>query len=209
MKRAIDACLIALLSLGACVQERTVTIEFSEVGDGTAGFRCRTSDGTSALAQRVGRTGGEFSLVIDFLSLGPVLPGCRPSQLLNHCKAAGCQTVMRRCVAAHVDLQSAGSFEERARMALSDVAGLEITDDAPDGAVLIRVVASIQPCGDLTGGASPDERPFDAGQLIGCAHSCPVILDAAPETVLVDLSTLSRDCESDVVACASSGLSPE
>src|SRR5262249_59177232 len=80
---------------------------------------------------------------------------------------------------------------------LADFDGETVSPNAPQQPVMIRAVATAQTCAELAGGA-----PYDTAQLMGCALSCPVQLGDISGDVLLDLPTLSDQCEAGVDACA-------
>jgi hypothetical protein len=84
-------------------------------------------------------------------------------------------------------------------MVIDSLAGTVITEEAPHEPVLVRLVATVQPCPELAATAS-----FDPDELVGCLVSCPVQLDGVDE-VFLGTPTLDSTCTEDlVIACASS-----
>jgi hypothetical protein len=161
-----------------------------------------------------------FNIVVDFITLGDGVPACRGEEITRWCETHTCRPVVvepRYCQSVTInhivpaDLLMAGGLEAfRVRSLPELYAQLrgygDITENAPDESVIIRVVATNQTCASLTtpvGGAYP---PFDtaAGSptLIGCASSCPVQLDTIKGTVELTLDGENKKCEPEVRACA-------
>lgn len=200
-----------LLVLAACQQAHTVTLQLGPSDDTlTQGFTCvQDADPTKLLAQRgFDPSTGElrFQIVVDVISLGGALPGCRGEELFAACKDMGTCAIVPRpddrrfCVEIVVDAASVtAALNKNLAPMLASIrqqlqSGGAVTLDAPNEPVIIRAVATTETCNQI------DSFAFDA--LVGCAYSCPVQLDDVDGTIALSLDTLSNMCEKDVRACS-------
>src|SRR5262249_35836064 len=103
----------------------------------------------------------------------------------------------RVCFEENIQLVAGDDVLKAMGQFLTDFQGHMVSSDAPHEPVIIRAVATAQPCAAFTGGAS-----YDVTQLMGCALSCPVQLGDISGDVLLELPTLSDQCEAGVDACA-------
>ncbi|MBA3818779.1 MAG: hypothetical protein H0X17_07800, partial [Deltaproteobacteria bacterium] len=81
----------------------------------------------------------------------------------------------------------------------------DILSDAPDRPVVIRVVATTQPCDEIAQVEPGDPSLYvglDARAAVGCAYSCPVLLDEVTGSISVSLDALDDRCEASVAVCA-------
>jgi hypothetical protein len=69
--------------------------------------------------------------------------------------------------------------------------------DAPDGPVVVRAVASTEPCAQLEA-----RGRFDVDGLMGCAYSCPVVLDDLDGSLRLGFATSEPFCAGAVRGCA-------
>jgi hypothetical protein len=196
---------LALLAFAACQRTREVTLQLGPTPDTiTLGFVCRQdADPSLFLAERA-RVGPnfEFNVIVDIIDLGGQLPGCRGEELVAACPSGTCSIVPRASgrycqrvsfAASLVNPDDLKPLLEAVRTQLDDEL---VTLDAPDRPVLIRALATTEgDCGDV-----PDT--FDPDQLVGCAYSCPVQLDAIDGPIALSLDALSNTCEPEVRACA-------
>jgi hypothetical protein len=131
------------------------------------------------------------------------VPSCRPADISRWCQDHDCHVISDDANAPRVcydTSQALGSTGDSVHAMADLLAGLEgklVTADAPHEPLIVRVVASAQSCAELAGGTS-----YVVDELVGCALSCPVQLDAISGDVLLDLPTLSDVCEAGVDACA-------
>lgn len=203
--RARSAYLALAIGLTACsVKEREVRLQFAGDSELPHGFHCRLDDDPDRrlITRILDNDPPVASLLVDFIGLGGV-PGCRASQLLAWCSEHDCSPVERRCI----DLPLAGgdSLAERLRESARALEGHPVLDDAPDDPVLIRVTGVARSCDDILAlSAASSDVPCEA--LIGCAYSCPVLLDQVEGDVVVDLDALGDRCEPEVKVCASTPL---
>lgn len=164
----------------------------------------------------------EFNMVIDFLALGDGSPSCRGEDILNWCKTrGGCGAIFlpqRYCVPIAIhNVDTAQWVTQAGQEAFRDSALREVYDemgaagdviaDAPDDMVIVRAVATTQSCASLTTPITGDHyAAFDNSEtsttLLGCAYSCPVLLDAVKSAVELSLDGSDFRCEPEVRACA-------
>lgn len=193
--------IVALFAAG-CSTRRQVELELLDDG-----FACRERGSSSLLIERAISAGRlELSLIVDFIDLEGELPSCRGEQLAAWCVShGGCEVLplpggVRYC--QRIELDVAGmSSQQILGAAHAELAGRTVIEDAPDVPVLVRAVATTQTCDEVAAaidGAFPDFAP-DA--VVGCAYSCPVLLDAADRVTLA-IDTFDDDCAAQVLACA-------
>lgn len=208
MKRALPLVLL----VAACTY-REVSITFGKTGEGLSGFICREPDG-GMLLDRLGADGGTqtASLVTDIVDIDNGQPGCRTGQLLEWCAPKDkCKpmTATRRCTTVELPTGIGALPRDKALLAVREqmrtLNGESIVTDAPDEFVILRLVATRQPCSELlaSGGALPT---FDPAQLVGCAYSCPTLFDRAESSIYMGFETLTGVCEQGVRICASEKL---
>jgi hypothetical protein len=200
---------LLVLALAACQQTHTVTLQLGPTGDTlTAGFACvQDADPSKLLASRAAQPDGSlrFSIIVDVITLGGELPGCRGEELFAACGDGACTIVprddgTRYCQEVEVDAAAViAAIDDDLEPLLDDIRTQlrvePVTLDAPDEPVLIRAVATTEPCAALSPG-------FDLERLVGCAYSCPAQLDEVTGSIALSLDTLTRQCEREVKACA-------
>jgi hypothetical protein len=206
MRRALP-----LLLAAACAQYREVTVTFGDTGEGLDGFLCRDTN-SMLLLDRLGADAGTSpaSLVTDIVGIENGQPGCRTGQLIKWCSAHACGPMPRRrnCETLQLPTGVSGLAREdvraRVREQLQRLSGTQVVADAPDEFVILRVVATRQPCDQVmpAGDVLPDLDPM---QLVGCAYSCPTLFDRATD-VYLGFETLTASCEQGVRICAGNEL---
>jgi hypothetical protein len=202
--------LASFLLLASCKDVATVHLTFGAQRTPLA-FRCRDASQRILPVRAVDKNRVfRVAILVDFVRLGGV-PGCRPSDIAQWCIGHGCTPITddpahaRVCFDYERQLGTLASGDDALKAmgdALADVDGRMISDDAPHEPVLVRAVATAQPCSDFTGA----EAVYDTTQLVGCAMSCPVQLDSVGGDVSLELPTLSDKCEDGVDACATGML---
>lgn len=205
---------LLLVVLGACSVQKEVALTFGSDGEGLDGFMCKDSTG-ALLLERAKQDGGtaQASLVFDFVRLGGV-PGCRTGQLVKWCSSHECRPLAttRACLPATLPTITTGMPREALRQALLDsfrsAREQGVLNDAPDEFVIVRVVGSLEPCDRLLPAMGAELPAFDKSQLIGCAYSCPVLLDRveAGQDVYLGFETLTGVCEQGVRTCSDGEL---
>jgi hypothetical protein len=202
---------LALALLGSCNEVRQVRLTFGEEGEGLDGFLCREDDGDYLLTGAVPPEGGPVpsSLVIDFVRLGG-LPGCRSGQLIRWCADHDCAVMPEHRVCLPAPLPDITGLprpeaREQIREALRSLAGATVASEAPDEFIIVRATATLQPCEELqaSGAVVPS---MNEEELVGCAYSCPALLDAIDGDVYLGFDTLTEQCSQGVRVCASGNL---
>lgn len=202
---------LAALMLGACVETRTVAVTFGDNGEGLDGFLCREGTGTPMLKRLEDPSGvpRPASLVIDFVGLQG-LPGCRSGQLIRHCTTHDCRPLAPHRACVPLQLPAVGS-KTRGELRAAVKASIEqvkarLSEDAPAEAVMVRVVGTSQSCQELMSTSGSALPAFDPAQLVGCAYSCPVLLDVHAGELYLGFDTLTEACEQGVRICAAGDL---
>ncbi|MBL8951655.1 MAG: hypothetical protein JNK82_12815 [Myxococcaceae bacterium] len=208
MRRAV----FVLLAM-SCAQYNTASLTFGESGEGLDGFLCK--QGTTSLLDRgadPATTSRPVSIVADIVGIDNGQPGCRTGQLLAWCKDRTCAPMKRRRVCKSAELPTRVSTLERedvrAQVRASLRASLtkaQFIEDAPDEFVIVRLVGTSQPCSEVEETADGVLPEFDTAKLIGCAYSCPVLLDRATD-VYLGFDGFVGQCEQGVRICAAGTL---
>lgn len=210
--RRVAAMLV--LALGSCTVERQVSLTFGSDGEGLDGFMCKDPAGQFLLDRARDGDGGvrTGALVVDFVRLGGV-PGCRTGQLVKWCSTHECKPLRqaRGCVPVTLPTVTPMMPREALRAsvlsAMRQVQNTGVLDDAPDEFVIVRLVGSLESCEALTAKPEAVELPnFDKAQLLGCAYSCPVLLDRVDQDVYLGFETLTVQCEQGVRICSDGQL---
>jgi hypothetical protein len=205
MKRAL-LCL-ALAALTGCAPVRSVALTFGSEGEGLDGFMCKDNANTMLLSRLP--PSRKASLVIDFIRLGGV-PGCRTGQLMKWCTTHECKAIQSTRSCVDVTLPAPMPEREALRTALLEAMrsapAHEALDDAPDEFVIVRVVGTVQSCDALLPAGDAALPDFDKSQLVGCAYSCPVLLDKVEQDVYLGFETLTATCEQGVRICSDGQL---
>ena len=203
---------LLLVLLTQCVEVRRVQLTFGEEGEGLDGFLCRDVAGTPILRrlEQMDGTMGPAALVVDFIRLGG-LPGCRSGQVVRWCADHTCAPIAshRACIGAQfspVAGMTRSEMRAAVQQALQDLSGTLLTGDAPDEFVLVRLVGTAQSCADVAARGDGTLPAFDEGRLVGCAYSCPVLLDSLQGDLFLGFETLTDICEQGIRVCAAGDL---
>jgi hypothetical protein len=190
---------LAVLALAACQQAHVVTLQLGPTEDTlTAGFACfQDAEPSKLLAARALQPNGtlEFAIVVDVVTLGGQLPGCRGEELSAACVSGDCEVVprddgSRYCRDITVDAPAVAAAMENdlgpmLESVRTQLRAEPVTLDAPDEPVLLRAVATVESCGALT-------SDFDLLRLVGCAYICPAQLEEVEGPISQSLDTLTR-----------------
>ncbi|MDP3505558.1 MAG: hypothetical protein Q8S33_34775 [Myxococcales bacterium] len=205
---------LLFLAISSCSVQREVTLTFGPEGEGLDGFMCR-APGAPFLIERARQADGgvrQGALVFDFVRLGGV-PGCRTGQLVKWCESRECKPLRRTraCVPLALPALPPVMSREDIRAPLLDamkqLSRSGVLNDVPDEFVIVRAVGTLQSCEALTPAADAPELPaFDKNELIGCAYSCPVLLDRIEQDVYLGFETLTGLCEQGVRTCSDGQL---
>jgi hypothetical protein len=200
--------------IAACSVQREVSLTFGSEGEGLDGFMCKDPQGQFLLDRAKDADGGvrSGSLVFDFVRLGGV-PGCRTGQLVKWCATRECKPLRHTRACVPLSLPTVAPMQKREDLrgqvlsAMKAVRATGVLDDAPDEFVIVRAVGTLEPCTALTPKPEDVELPaFDKAQLLGCAYSCPVLLDRVEQEVYLGFETLTVQCEQGVRTCSDGQL---
>ena len=207
---------IALVCIGltACAAQHEVELDLTS----RRALSCVEDDGSAQLvvarAQTPLNRDRDLVYVFDFVTMSG-FPRCGAGSIADFCTGDSCalRAPTRRCVRIpreQVELvlrTHPESLPTPIDFVPTEALGALLVD-APDGALLIRLVATMEDASLLCDGA-PLHR-FDPALLLGCAYSCPVVLDDAREPVAIDLDpSFGSTCTfREVVACAQFLLPP-
>jgi len=197
------ALLIVLLALGACTKENDIRLTFGDGPRIPLGFRCRDAQMRLLVQRAVTARILRFSVVTDFIGLEGGFPTCRLSQIVDFCADHACSPITDPPTRVCTEFEKQLGPTEEAIVALyqilSNLPDAPLIEDAPDQPMIIRVIATAQPCSQIAGG-------FDTGQLVGCVFSCPLQPDQISGDVLLDLPAFNDNCEQAVLACSGETL---
>lgn len=206
----------ALLLIAACTREREVKLLFGPDGMSlTRGFRClEDADPTDPTPNQPlfshAVVDGQltFSVVVDTVSLGDRFPGCRGEEIVESCVDSGCHVlwpmrdgVKRYCESISIPLT--GDEGAVLDALVAKFSGATITTDAPSYPILFRGVATTQTCEEVL--QAPDDVyvPLDPDLALGCAYTCPVLVDQITGPISMGFDALDYQCEEQVRACTS------
>jgi hypothetical protein len=191
--------LVAVVVVSCAIHHYVRVVVGPADGSASNGYECRDPlDPTKFLFERAVVNGHlKFNLVVDLIDLGGQYPGCLAEQIHNACTDANgnprCKLLRsaaptRYCVP--VDVPVVGELGAAIATTLRDQ-GSTITNDAPDHPVILRAVATTQGCDSIQTPTSSGDWPSLASDntasstttVLGCAYSCPVILDQVADAV--------------------------
>lgn len=216
MKRALF--LATFAAVAACNVQRDVKVTFGETGGGLDGFMCEDdskSDGGLLLDRLMLPDAGTItaSVVTDFVTLGGLPDGCRTNQLIRWCATHTCApgAGTRRCQEIQLPTNVGGMPRGALRAAiLAQVKTIKdplISLNAPDEPVMLRVLATRQPCAYvMTPDATGKLPEYVKSDLVGCAYTCPTLFDRVEQDVEIFFDTLTSKCEQGVRTCSDSEL---
>ena len=197
--------LLPALALLACDEQRTVTLQLGPNDHTlTAGFACRAETGEPLIEHAHRGATYTFQLVIDTVELGDIFPGCRGEEVFAACADQACNRIGRFCTTiaiAEADITDQASILAALHAQLGHP---QLIADAPSNPIVVRAVTTLQPCADLMPIDASYPR-LDPDQAVGCAYSCPVILDELTGTLGMALDTLDDRCAPQVRQCARFG----
>jgi hypothetical protein len=189
------------VALAACTEQHQVSLDLGEAIP--LGFQCVDDSGDPLALRAVDGAVARINIVVDYIRLGGV-PSCLPFGIVAWCRDPehACEPILaaRSCQALDPIPLSTSIIETamRYRELIASLEGTLITAGAPQEPVLVRLVATVQPCAELV--TTP---AFDQADLVGCLLSCPVQL-AGVDEVFLGTPTLDSSCTEDlVIACAS------
>ena len=212
MKRAI---MLSVLAVAACNVQKDVKVTFGETGEGLDGFMCKDDNKLLLLERLAPSDGGTYrttaSLVTDFITLGGLPDGCRSSQLIKWCATHACAPApnTRVCTPFELPAPDGGSRANLRAAILEKFKAIKdkiVSENAPDGPVMMRVLATAEPCSAVMAGANGTLPAYAKSKLVGCAYSCPTLFDQVGQDVLLSFDTLTEQCEQGVRTCSENDL---
>lgn len=196
---------IVVVMLGGCQREHVLTVLLGpDPRTPSMGFLCR-QDGnpTKLLVERPDVLVGSMvttSFVVDIVSLGGRLPGCRGEEIIAACTTGDCELTgsseTRYCQQVTFPASLARDRDALMQTITEQLHRAPIVSDAPNGPVMIRAVSTSQTCDELL------TQAIDPAKAVGCAYSCPAVLDDIDGPISLSLDTLNAQCEQQVRACA-------
>lgn len=196
--------LAALAVLAACEDHRTITLLLGPDDHTlTAGFACRADAGDLLLERSRRGATYRFQLVIDTVELGATFPGCRGEEVLAACADQACRRIGRYCTSVAIDAADLADPGAVLAALHAQLGHPLLIDDAPGAPIVVRAITTLQPCDELL--PADGSFPLDPDQALGCAYSCPVILDELRGSLGMALDTLDDHCAPQVRQCARFG----
>jgi hypothetical protein len=201
--------LAALLALAACQDTHRVQLVIGGLTDSRlpATFRCRESGSLRFLAGRGFTPPGTlaFNVVVDFIGLDGGVPYASASSVVSWCADHDCRVLAGRVclpLTTQLDTGSGEALVEGMRVLLGQLAGQDVSADAPDQPVIVRAVATAQPCSELG-----PMTAFDPADLVGCVVSVPIAdFDGLDGAVVLDLPNLADNCVESITECATTAF---
>jgi hypothetical protein len=176
----ITACLVS--SCERPVELSRASLEILAIDGGLSGFVCREPSSKEYLAQRaVDRR--RVTFVVDYIALHGA-PKCDSQSLEDWCSGHSCTVIGRSCFERALDATRASKSTQSVADAYARVRGERLTATVPPEPVLVRVVGTTEPCATV---AATSSSPFACDALVGCAASCPVLLEGLDGPVEVNL----------------------
>jgi hypothetical protein len=209
--RPLLACLAWPLLLFSCAEHHQVQLILGGASESRLpqSFRCGSEDRTRALITRTFTAPNtvSFNLVVDFIRLGG-LPYASPVSVITWCEDHDCQVMapggQRYCLPLSTTVPGGGLLQIRQGVIdiLQRLPGQNVVEDAPDEPVVVRMVATMEPCSAITA----DHR-FVEAELVACAVSVPIDgFDSLEGDVVLELPTVDDRCEQQVFSCATTAF---
>lgn len=208
MHRTHAAFAIALsASLATCARAHSVALSIGGPSQ-YSGFTC-VEEGSPAVARPLfsrASSSESFTVVADFLEV-PINVNAGGDVLLRACMNRQCAPMpgRRSTFTIRRDAVTGSTLEEIGASFARALAPWQITANAPDSLVILRVVSTTQsPEAVLATDARGEYLRFDRGSLMGCAISPPVQFDSVESTIFLALPVFGGRCTaSQVELCAS------
>jgi hypothetical protein len=191
---------------GACQRDDTIR-DVTELvvlrsGITQSGFGCMDANGNPFFAHD---TTGSVTVVVDFFAFSGFdgsVDFCPGGGLPASCQMFSCQLLpgTRWCTQIRIDAADHSAVDVATEVE-DALHGMVVSPNAPSGNVLVRVVATAQPCEDLAAG-----QDLDCTKLVGCASTCPFDPQASAGPQPLELITSTAQpgaCAAAVLACAS------
>jgi hypothetical protein len=208
---------VLVFAVFACTIDRHVTLLLGPDDTTlTTGFTCDdpNGDGLPLLAEAYSGSNQmlTFNLVVDVIDVGEHVPSCLGEDIEAACGDGACQLSVADAPTRFCQTVNVGPITELAGAPAQVIAALQqqfptVIAKAPDRPVIVRAVATMQPCGPLGSAADGAWPALDSTMALGCAYSCPLNLDDADGIVSLGLSVAvagsdAMMCTAAVRACA-------
>ncbi|CAN5162013.1 hypothetical protein BH11MYX1_BH11MYX1_22780 [soil metagenome] len=201
--------------LAGCTIEHHVTFQLGPDAETvTTGFTCNDPANPSKLlfARAVVGSTLTFNLVVAVIDVGNHVPACLAEDVVASCADGLCHVSLadaptRFCGTIELSaIGDAGSVPAQVTRYLRDNFPTVITE-APHHPVIVRAVATTQPCNEIEVANGDDWTAVDRAAVLGCAYSCPIDLDNADGIVELGINVDLRNataaqCQATVDACA-------
>jgi hypothetical protein len=194
------------------------TLDFVEADGGLSGFVCHEpitlASGLSPppLADHalpICQGPGEVTLVFDLIGLAGGSPRCESEDIVSWCTTNDCSTMASARVCTQKDLAGVSPGAPAVAAVSAAIRSLAGSVAAPSQPVIARLVATTQPCSELT----DPSAPFECEKLVGCSFSCPTVFGPGVSDVPLELdlglgayanaTLLDGVCAAGVAVCAS------
>jgi hypothetical protein len=217
------------LALAACKQgpERPeIELALGINGRAPLGFRCAGGDGPlMSVSQICSGDRCQFALMIDMVDLGPPdaeAPGCRLLELRGWCNddpPRSCTAIDSSRVCRDIGFRNEDVATQCDRIveAIANVEVPLLAIDAPDRLVQVRAVAMKGNCARYgydaaaigPAGVVKTADELYQQDLLGCAQSCPVVLDNVRGRLVLELDVAGDQCNAETVyKCAHAKYDP-
>jgi hypothetical protein len=204
--------LLFVVVIAACQREHDLTVLLGpNATTASQGFTCKQdADPTKYLLQDPATFDGttvHFNVVVDIVSFGGRLPGCRGEEIIQSCRSSPCTLVAspgvtRYCQPVSFPVTLANDRAKLMATITQQLAARPIIENAPNEPVMLRAVATSQPCSAITTPTNNTYPALDGSAAVGCAYSCPAVLDDVSGPISLSIDALDDQCESIVRVCA-------
>lgn len=195
------------LSLVDCARAHSVELSLGGPSQ-FSGFVCVADEPPRTPLLQRALDAGSVTMVADFITV-PANVTAAGDVLLRACSGGECRTMPgRRSVfriqGGSLRLPSNPTSDDLARAVAGALGEWNITANAPDGLVVVRIVATTQSADTVLRTDSAGRYlTFDASALVGCAITPAIEFDTASSPVYLSLPAFGASCtESQVARCA-------
>lgn len=203
---------LVILIVAACEQQHDIQLLLGPTSDTLSqGFLCvQDADPTKLLASKAKVVNGLaiINLVVDVIGFGGAFPGCRGEEIVALCSHASCDVIAapdgsdRFCLQFQVPPAELGDIAALKNDLRGQLKGKVVMHDTPDIPVIIRAVATSQDCSQISTPSNGTYPALDPNLALGCAYSCPALLDEIDGPVALSFDALDDHCEQAVRVCA-------
>ncbi|MBL8683486.1 MAG: hypothetical protein JNK05_30230 [Myxococcales bacterium] len=204
---SIIAAIFVACALSTCARTRTVALSYGPPSN-YSGLDCveDATNRTPLVSRAV--TNGAVTFVVDFFDV-PANINATGEVLLRACGGGRCTPIARRRSTIEIRGADLGlgpnvSGPDVVRAVSRALATTPVTRNAPDGTVILRVVATTQPASELDAlDGSGRYASFVPSKLVGCSITPPVDFDSTESPVFLSLPIFGDPCElAQVALCA-------